>query len=90
LVTAISAGLFKNRIALLDASITLSNMKDDPSQIAASLIIVEHGLDGALKAAREGIAAAHADGDNYSLSVWREVRRELRDKRTAVKEAPES
>jgi len=29
---------------------------------------------------RAGIATAHADGDNYGLSIWREVRWVLRAK----------
>ena len=60
-------------------------MRDDPNQIAEH-IMEEHGADGALTAAREGIAAAHASGDNYALSVWREVRRALRDKQEAEQE----
>ena len=63
----------------MDAGARLPCMRDDPKQIAEHLI-EQHGLDGALKAAREGIAAAHASGDNYGLSVWREVRRALREK----------
>ena len=55
------------------------DMKDDPNQIANDLI-EQHGADGALNTVREGIATAHANGDNYRLSVWREVRRALRDK----------
>jgi len=64
-------------------------MKDDPSQIANNLI-AQHGVDGALESVREGIATAHADGDNYGLSVWREVRRALRNKPNATddQEAP--
>ena len=54
-------------------------MEDDPNQIANDLI-EQHGVDGALNTVREGIATAHANGDNYRLSVWREVRRALRDK----------
>ena len=54
-------------------------MNDDPSQIAKNLI-AQHGVDSALETVREGIASAHAIGDNYSLSVWREVGRILRDK----------
>ena len=54
-------------------------MKDDPFQIASKLI-AQHGVDGALASVREGIATAHAKGDNYGLSVWREVSRVLRDK----------
>ncbi len=55
------------------------DMKDDPNQIADDLI-EQHGVDGALDTVREGIATAHAEGDNYRLSVWREVRRALRNK----------
>tara|TARA_Y100001934_G_scaffold81800_1_gene101455 strand:+ start:542 stop:724 length:183 start_codon:yes stop_codon:yes gene_type:complete len=58
-------------------------MRYNPIQIAESLI-EQHGADGALGAAREGIAAAHTSGDNYGLSVWREVRRALQDKRKAA------
>ncbi len=59
------------------------NMNDDPNQIANDLI-EQHGVDGALNTVREGIETAHANGDNYRLSVWREVRRALRDKRNAA------
>jgi len=58
-------------------------MRDNPDQLASHLI-EQHGVDGALKAAREGIAAAHASGDNYGLSVWREVRLALRDEQYAA------
>ncbi len=58
-------------------------MKDDPSQIASNLI-AQHGVDGALASVREEIATALADGDNYRLSVWREVGRVLRDKPDAA------
>jgi hypothetical protein len=54
-------------------------MNDDPNQIA-DYLIEQHGVDGALIAVQEGIATAHANGDNYRLSVWREARRALRDK----------
>jgi len=60
-------------------------MKDDSSQIANNLI-AQHGVDGALESVRDGIASTHADADadNYRLSVWREVRRLLRDKPDAA------
>ena len=60
-----------------------SGIKDDPSQIADHLI-EQHGVDGALEAVRQGIAAAHASGDNYRLSVWREVTLALKDKQGAA------
>ncbi len=72
----------------MNASVTLPNMKDNPDQLASHLI-EQHGVDGALEAAREGIAAAHASGDNYSLSVWREVRRALREEKNAAEASPE-
>lgn len=53
-------------------------MSDDANQIADHLI-GQHGIDGALETARDGITAAHAKGDNYRLSVWREVKRILQD-----------
>lgn len=58
-------------------------MKDDPNQIANNLI-AQHGIDGALASVRQGIATAHAEGDNYRLSVWRDVGRLLRDKPDAA------
>lgn len=60
-------------------------MRDDPQRIADHLI-GEHGLDGARRAALEGLLAAQARGDNYRLSVWREVRRVLRERRETPKD----
>ena len=48
-------------------------MNDNPSQIVDHLV-GQHGVDGAFEAVREGIEAAKENGDNYRLSVWREVR----------------
>ncbi|MEX2616658.1 MAG: hypothetical protein WD767_11220 [Alphaproteobacteria bacterium] len=53
-------------------------MNDRPDQIAGHLV-EQFGLDGALETVRDGIAEAHAARDNYRLSIWREVRRILRD-----------
>ena len=47
-------------------------MLDNPVEIADHLEN-EHGLDGALLAVGEGKTKANHDGDNYRLSVWREV-----------------
>lgn len=52
---------------------------DDPKRIADDLIH-EHGLDGAIQEAVEGVAVANKIGDFYSLSIWREVRTLLRAK----------
>lgn len=46
---------------------------DDPETIAERLI-QEHGFDGALEQATDGTTAAQRDGDNYQLSVWREIK----------------
>ena len=54
-------------------------MRDDPHNIAEHLV-QEHGIDLALERATEGIAEAQEQGDNYGLSVWREVRRILRER----------
>jgi hypothetical protein len=51
-------------------------MRDDPHDIAEHLV-QEHGIDLALEQATEGITTAQERGDNYVLSVWREVRRIL-------------
>ena len=40
----------------------------------AEHLIQEHGLDSALEQATDGTTAAQIDGDNYQLSVWREVK----------------
>jgi len=58
-------------------------MSDEPSKIAEQLLEM-HGDDGAWETVRKGILAAHEDEDNYRLSVWREVRRELKIKRDAA------
>ena len=55
------------------------NDPNDPSVIAEQLLEM-HGDDGAWETATKGILAAQEDEDNYRLSVWREVRRELKIK----------
>ncbi len=62
-------------------------MNDNPSQIATALI-KQHGADGALQMVRREIAGAHAAGENYSLSIWREVRRALQDQQDSTKAEP--
>ena len=54
-------------------------MTDDPSHIAAWLA-KEHGPEGAYAAALEGALEAQRQGDNYRLSVWREVKAVLATK----------
>jgi|GEM_PF-886940 hypothetical protein len=52
---------------------------DDPSQVADHLT-EQHGAKGAMDTASAGIATAQSEGDNYRLSIWREVRRILRNR----------
>ena len=56
----------------------MTSLKDDPSDIA-KYIIEDSGIDSAIQMADDGIARAHQDGDNYVLSVWREVKTILRN-----------
>ena len=54
----------------------------NPNQIA-DRVIEEHGVKGALRSVMESVASAHENGDNYGLSIWREVRRVLGEQRNA-------
>jgi hypothetical protein len=54
-------------------------VRNDPDDIAAFLV-KEHGIELALERASDGVIAAQERGDNYGLSVWREVRRMLRER----------
>ena len=51
--------------------------RDDPHEIARYLIET-HGIEGAFRTVMDGVERCHGDGDNYALSVWREVRNLLR------------
>ena len=53
---------------------------DDPVQIAKYLIYA-HGEWGALNAAVTGALEAQRSGDNYRLSIWRDVKRLLAQQR---------
>ncbi len=55
------------------------DLRDDP-QVIAERLVQEHGLERALDRATEGTTAAQERGDNYGLSVWREVKRILRER----------
>lgn len=48
-------------------------MRDDPYRIAEWLV-QEHGLDQARAEVLSGVLQAQKEGDNYALSVWREVK----------------
>lgn len=58
-------------------------MHHDATQIASELI-QKHGVDQAIEIATTEIIASHRSGDFYALSVWREVRRLLRDRKQAA------
>ena len=66
----------------------MTNLKDEPSDIAENLI-QENGIDSAILVAADGVMKAQKDNDNYALSVWREVKTILRDKK-AGPEGPAS
>jgi hypothetical protein len=48
-------------------------VRDNPKEIADHLV-KEHGLDKALAVVAEGKTEAIRNGQNYTLSVWREVK----------------
>jgi hypothetical protein len=52
-------------------------VRDNPEEIANHLE-AKHGLDGALSVVDEGKLDAVSNGDNYTLSIWREVKVILR------------
>ena len=58
-------------------------MNDDPKQLAEYLTQQHGSSEAALKIAIEGTAEANESGDNYALSVWREVKRTLREQNDA-------
>ena len=58
-------------------------MADDPSEIA-DYLVKEYGVDGALQAAIEATAKANNEYDYYALSVWREVKVILRERKKAA------
>jgi hypothetical protein len=49
------------------------NVRDDPKEIADHLE-KEHGLEVAMAVVGNGKREATRDGNNYTLSVWREVK----------------
>ena len=66
----------------------MTSLRDDPSDIAKYLI-EDSDIDSAIQMADDGIAKAQQDGDNYVLSVWREVKTILRNENDGP-EGPES
>ena len=52
----------------------------DP-QIIADQMIQEHGLDGALQTAQEATQVSLKARDNYSTSIWREIKRVLGERK---------
>jgi hypothetical protein len=66
----------------------MANLKDDPSDIAKYLI-QDNGIELAIQMAHDGTTKTQQDGDNYALSVWREVKTILRNENDGP-EGPES
>ena len=54
------------------------SLSDDPIEIVRFLV-KENGLERAREIALEGTTSANQDGNFYSLSIWREVKKVLRD-----------
>ena len=67
-------------VILIDLRILGGEIKvrDDPEEIAKNLV-QENGLEAARKIVSEGTQTAQLEGDNYGLSVWREVKAILSD-----------
>ena len=55
-------------------------MSADPVEIASNLV-QEHGREGAMREAMCQGQEAQADGRLYDLSIWREVKKFLRELR---------
>jgi hypothetical protein len=55
-------------------------MTNDPN-IIADQMIQEHGLDGALQKAQEATQVSLKARDNYSASVWRDIKRVLSERK---------
>jgi len=51
-------------------------MSHDPKEIADHLV-QQHGENGAFQIAVENAIAMQNSGDNYALSIWRDVKRVL-------------
>jgi hypothetical protein len=66
----------------------MTSTRDDPSDIAKYLF-EDNGINSAIQMAQDGIAKAQQDGDNYVLSVWREVKTILRNENDGLDD-PES
>ncbi len=60
----------------------MNDLKDNPAEIAEYLIS-ENSFEDAIHVAYEGTAKAQREGDNYTLSIWREVKTILRNKQAA-------
>jgi len=57
-------------------------MRDDPEKIA-NFFVQEHGLNSATEKVIDETAAAYATKDYYALSIWRDVKRILREREQA-------
>ena len=59
-------------------------MASDSREIAERLV-QEHGRERAEEIATDSVFEAQQSGSNYDLSIWREVKRVLRDMKTELK-----
>ena len=59
----------------------MTNLNDDPLDVAEYLI-QENGIDRAIQVTSDGVMKSQQNGDNYALSVWREIKVILRNKKT--------
>ena len=60
---------------------------DVDTQEFASRLVGQHGLDTAIEMATEAIARCNQRNDLYRLSVWREIRRNLRARKAEREQA---
>ena len=58
----------------------LNVMHDDPQEISKHLILQHRSIEAALAAAAFGAVDARDNNDLYGLSVWRDVKRILRER----------
>jgi hypothetical protein len=64
---------------------TVQKQKDDPQE-TADYLLKKHGQREAYAVAVKGAVDAQDDGDNYRLSVWRDVKRLLKQGRSSSEE----
>ena len=61
-------------IARYPRTMTVSEDRCDDPQSIATYLLQQHGQKDAYEVALKGVMEAQAEGDNYRLSIWREVK----------------